>query len=351
MEVKMILTKEEISFIAKESGVFDDRNHLGLTFSMSGDPDGTERDRLKEKGMLTHSGYDCSLMECLQTVAKPDQVSRLMIDLGFLSVQKYTYKKEGFLVLVEVGPEGIQFSRPESIRDSILSLSVFLGISPVSYTSFSLTLTEEEGILLAAVFDLYRRSELTAYLGSGKELAPLSASEIENEMAQATKVGFLPILREAYGFEAIAPSSIKTAVEGLVNKELLTENHGFQLNDMLAMFARSFLIPSCFVTFDTFRMVGDENIAYVGNVCAIAGLHNRALFSYDGNSLRMSTMSAARLLKTIETFMLCPDLVETSENPSVRKAPPGLDAENFCPQCNRTVQPAAKFCGQCGARL
>jgi hypothetical protein len=304
----MILTKKEILYIAENTDVFDDQNNLSLLSSITEKPDGTERDKLEAKGILKKEEYDPPLMEHLKVVAKPDHVSRLMLNNGFSRVERYTYRKDDLLILVEVDPEGLKFSQPSSISDSVLSLFVFLGLSPITYTSFTLSLTKDEGLLLAALVDIYRKHELAAYLGEGEELVSISLAEIENEIAKGSKVGLLAVLYETYDFEPLTPDLIETTAESLIEKELVVNQNGLLLSDMLSMFAKSFLIPGCFVTFDTFSTTSDEEIGYVGNICVSAGLHNLVVFSYDGAVLEMTTLSSVALLKKIEEYMRGPKL-------------------------------------------
>jgi len=304
----MILTKKEIFYIAENTDVFDNQNALSLLSSMSDKPDGTEHGDLDAKGILNKEGYDPLIIENLKIVAKPDHVSRLMLNNGFSRVERYTYRKEDQLILVEVNSEGLKFSQPGSIRDSVLSLSVYLGLSPITYTSFNLSLTKDEGLLLATIVDIYRKSELAAYLGEKKELTPLSLVEIENELTGESKVGLLSILKETYGFEPLSPDLIETTSESLIEKELLLNKDGLLLNGMLSMFAKSFLIPNCFVTFDTFSVISDEEIGYVGNICVAAGLHSLVMFSYDGAALEITTLSSIALFKKIEEYLQGPKL-------------------------------------------
>jgi hypothetical protein len=315
----MILTKKEIFYIAENTDVFENQNALSLLSSMSDKPDGTEHAELEAKGILNEEGYDPLIIENLKIVAKPDHVSRLMLNNGFSRVERYTYRKEDQLILVEVNSEGLKFSQPDSIRDSVLSLSVYLGLSPITYTSFNLSLTKDEGLLLAALVDIYRKSELASYLGEKKELTPLSLVEIENELTGESKVGLLSILKETYGFEPLSPDLIETTSGSMIEKELLLSNDGLLLNDMLSMFARSFLIPNCFVTFDTFSVISDEEIGYVGNICVAAGLHNLVMFSYDGAALEITTLSSIALYKKIEEYLQGPKL-EKSKKSTATKA-------------------------------
>ncbi len=307
-------------------------NYLGLAFTVrtelsfftmleAVETEGSEHASLIGKGVFSGDTYDPEALEILTVLAQPDRCSRLILQNGLFSVEKYTYKKDNRLVLVEADQEGYIFSKSDSLTNSVLTLAEFISLSNITMTELEISLNASEGMVLTAVIDTYRRNALAAFLDKQSSFAPPLFEDIESEFEDSFEGSLLYIIRKVFNFDPVDRAEIEKALQILINKSYILkddQSDGFLLNNDLGVFSSNFLIPECFILYETFSIEGPEEVGFASNYCVTGGMHNTVVYSYNGSSFEMKTMSAASLLRHIEGFLNCPDL-EKGQDATVKE--------------------------------
>lgn len=305
----MHMTAKDISYLGL---AFTDRTELSF-FTMLDDveTDGSEHVNLIEKGVFSGDSYSPEALAILTVLEQPERCSRLILQNGIFSVEKYTYKKDDSLVLVEASKQGYVFSKPDSPADAVLTLADFVSFSNITMTEFDINLDVAEGMVLTAIIDWYRRNALAAFSKKQSSFGPPELKDIESEFEDSFEASLLYIICKAFNFDPINRAEIEKALQSLIDKSyILKEDDGnrFLLNTDFGVFASTFLIPECFILYETFSIKGPGEVGFASNYCVTGGTHNTVVYSYSGSAFGMKTMSAANLLRHIEGFLNCPDL-------------------------------------------
>ena len=193
----MNLTAKEIAFLAPS---FTQTTPLGLFSNIKVETDGTEYDKLVQKGIIKGGGYDPEALEILLQIASPKRCARLVTKNAFFILEKYTYWNDGKLVLAENKGGEFVFRKITDFHDMSIGLSEIFSMSSIKTAEVSVVLPDAEMLVLLAVMDIYRRNTLLDYTGDAKPVMAISQKEILEEAAKGFKNGLVKIITNNYNY-------------------------------------------------------------------------------------------------------------------------------------------------------
>jgi hypothetical protein len=336
----MKLTTKELAFLAKE---FPEQTVIGLFSNINQTPDGTEEKSLTQKGVLTGGRLTAEAKAILEVVAGAKKCTRLIVKNSFIYVEKYTYKANGRLVLAENDAGDMVFTAAEDLTKAVLEIAELVGMSKLKTADIEVLAAADEIMTLLALIDISRKNALLTYVGQELPGSAISLAEIQNQLAAPAPNSLVQMLKINSNYiepkaEAVCDILKKLAVRGCVG----LKEDGYILTDQYDLFAKSFLIPETVVLIESFHINQDNEIVIAGALGLSAGINDLVSFLFDGGQIEISSLSAFQMLRIIENFMQCPEIVEEKDS-----RPPN----GFCPNCGGKTGQNATFCPNCGAKL
>jgi hypothetical protein len=337
----MLLTTKEMAFLLP---AFTDQTALSLFSNLSATPDGSEYGSLIKKGIIQGDSYSPEALEVLMLIAKPERCSRLVVQNEYYIIEKYTYKSGDKIVLAENSNGELLFSQPQDFGDVVISLSDLFGLSKIKTTDLFVSLQANELVVLLAIIDIFRKNTLMTCAGQPPSVTAVSVQDIANELASGFDNGLVKILAKNYNCRIPPTPEIEALLSSLTQKNCITYEQGYQLAQNYATLAKSFLVPESIVLFETFELLGKDELSAAGSVCVTAGLHDIISFSFAGNIIEFSTISATQMLYTIEEFLNCPAFIRETVQDTAVAAP-----VNNIWKCSCGNENTEKFCCSCGS--
>lgn len=300
----MKLTTSEITFLA---GQFSEKTPISLFSSINAAPSGMEEKSLKEKGVLTENGLSQEAAGILQTVAGAARCARVVLRDNFSILEKYTYRKDDKLVLVENDGGEMLFSSPENLSNTIAEYSEYTGMSTIRTTGIQALLPQDEFLVLLAVFDLYRRDSLLSYMGQEVQ-TEISESVIIRQLEVPMPNSLVQMLKKNYGCAVPKPSSMPSILDKIRQAGCITADQNVSLSAEFAAFAGSFLIPECTAVMEVLNLTSANEIVSTSALAVCAGVKDIASFLFASEGIELSAVSGMQLLKMMENFLVCPDI-------------------------------------------
>lgn len=301
----MKLTISEIAFL---SGVAIEKTQLGLFENISVDLDGTEEISLAEKDVYRNGVLSPSAKEILDIVSGARRSSRIMLKDNYCAIEKYTYRNDNKIILVENDDADLFFSMPQDFTETLSELSEFTGMSRIKAVDIEVLLPVFEMMVLLAVIDLYRSSVLSLYLDSSKTMPEIHFADIVGQLNQPMSNSLVQMLKKNYNYDIPQPEITSGILEKLIQEEHLSNGYGFKLSDKLSAFATNFMIPETIVAMEAFSLNEKNEIVSASALGVCAGVKDIAYFIMSGDEIELSSISSMQLLQMIESFLSCPDL-------------------------------------------
>lgn len=323
----MNLTAKEIAYLSPS---FTQTTPLSLFSNIKAEPDGTEYEKLVEKGIIKAGGYDPQALEILLQIASPKRCARLVTKNAFFILEKYTYWNDGKLILAENKGGEFVFSEITDLQDLTIGLSEIFSMSSIKTSDVSIVLPNEEMLVLLAVMDIYRKNTLQDYTGETNPVQAISEKEILEETAKGFKNGLVKILTNNYACQMPDQKDIPGLLTNLTAKKCLVADDGCRLTADYEMLAKNFLIPDTVVQYDALEVMPNGDVPLDGGLSVTAGIHDIITFVFNKDTIGLYSFSAFQLLTVIEKTLSCPKLMEDEKKipppPPVQAAPPPVQA-------------------------
>lgn len=302
----MKLTKKELSFLAER---FHTANPLSLFTNIQESLQGDEQKTLEEKGLLVNGKLTEEAEKLLSTVVEPERCTRLVLKDGTYLIEKYTYKVGSNYTIVENSGGELLFSSLQKLDEVLFQLSQWVGMSDLKTFDVGTTLTNEELLVFFALVDLRRVNVLLSYLGKeSKKEIPFA--EIRAQLEKSEAGSLTRILTGNYHFAIPPIEDTKTILEQLMAKKVVAFAAGYVLQGEYEEFASKFLLPQTVVMLETFNLVAQNELAGAGVFCVCAGMREIISLVFRENVTEIVSLSGRQLLKMIEDFFVCPDVLQ-----------------------------------------
>ncbi len=338
----MTLTTKEIAYLSPS---FTQQTAISLFSNIKATQDGTEYDKLSKKGIIQGNGYEAQALEMLMQIAKPQRCARIIAKNEFFVIEKYSYRSDDKILLVENSNGEFIFKKIEDFNDVIIGLSEIFSMSNIKTADVKVLLKADEMIVLLAIIDIYRKNTLLNYAGNSNQAEIISLQEITNELSKGYENGLVKILIKNYAYKMPMEREIAQLLASLVEKKCLVFKQGYKLSQNYALLATNFLVLDALILLENFQVMANGDVISNGGFFATAGVHNIISFVFEDDNILLSSMSAFQMLSTIESVLECPVFAE--EIVQTAQTPPPI---NNIWQCTCGKTNTANFCPTCGSK-
>ena len=301
----MKLTTKEISFLSKE---FTVKNKISLFTNINVLLDGSEQKSLEEKGVYKDGKLTDAAEEIFKIAAKPQSCTRFVLKDNFYVIEKYTYKANNKIVLVENDGGEMFFSCPENFDKTIMALSEFTGMSNIKTADIEALLSVDAALVFLAMVDIYRKNAMLSYLGQETPNA-VTFAEIRKQLDEPVKNSLVRMLINNYNYTVPKIENTKSILDSLAAQNIAVFKTGYTLTPEYAAFGTSFLIPQTIVQLETFNINERSELATAGVLCVSAGLKDIVSFIFSDGEIEVSAITGGHMLRIIENFLKCPDII------------------------------------------
>jgi len=301
----MRLTKRELTFLAK---TFPQTNTLSLFSNIDAPLQGDEQKTLEEKGVLAGGQQTQEANNLLIAMANPQRCTRIVLKDGTYLIEKYTYKVGESLTLAENSGGEIILSSQQKLDEALFQFSQWVGMSDLKTFNMGTVLTSSELLVLLAMVDIRRKNVLMSYLDIEVK-SFISFGQIRKQLDKPEPNSLTRILAGNYNYSIPKIEDTKGILDQLAAKKIVAFSTGYSLIDQYEEFAKNFLIPQTVVMLETFNLTEKTEIAGAGVLCVCAGMREIMSIVFREGVAEIASISGRQLLKMIENFMNCPDVL------------------------------------------
>jgi len=302
----MKLTLEEISYLSK---IFPHKNAIGLLSNVNAPLKGNEQETLTKKGFLENDKFAPGIEEFLAIVAQPERVCRLVVQSGYLFVEKYSYRKKDKLVLVENENRDILLSVPDDLKRVVHQMIDLFGGSNLKTVDFSQKFSKNELFTFFAVVDLYRKDTLRAYLNETSTTESFTLEQIAQQLEKPSSTDLVAMLKANYKqltlFDLNEPLS-ELRKRGLIEKGGSTK---FTLVPMLL--ARNSLFVRSITLLEILALKQDV-LSVLSVLFFNFSVHDVLRLQFLKDEVLVESVAARDQIQEIELAMACPEIEQGS---------------------------------------
>lgn len=303
----MKLSTQEIAFLSR---YYTEKTQLSLFANLNTSLDGTEEKSLAEKGVLKDGILSPKAKEILDILAVARRSSRIVLKDSSCVVEKYAYRIDDEIVLVENDSGDLLFSIPQDLSKTISEISEFTGMSRIKTANAEALLPSEELVVLLSMVDLFRKNALNSYLDNSKIKPDVQFLDIVKQLDQPMPNSIVQMLKKNYNYSVPNAERTKDILEKLIERNYVINKKGYELNDEYAVFASNFLIPETIVMMEMFNLNMKDEVVGASALCVCAGIKDIVAFIFSSDEIELSSISGMQLLQMTENFLSCPDFTK-----------------------------------------
>lgn len=331
----MELTLEEITYLGR---IFQNKNELGLLSNIGAPLKGDEEKSLIRKGIISDGKLTLGMDNFLNIISNPERCCRFIAQVGYLTVEKYSYYKENRTVLAQNNQGNFVFSIDSDLIGIKGQLVDLYGASNLKTTTISFQMKANELLTFAALVDLYRKEELLCYLSGNQPRNSFSLDELQTYMKNPVKNGLMTFLKTNFKhFPSVI--DLKVAITELIKKFVLINENGLKFNQETMLFAKNFLLVHSVSLLEILNLK-DGQIMISTVIFLNSDVHDVLRIQFLDDEANLSTVTAKQQIDEIMWALNCPELI-------IQQA----EIQRFCPNCGAPIIPESVFCSKCGAKL
>lgn len=301
----MKLTMKEVAYIGR---MYEGLSEISLLANLQEIEDGSELFGLMEKEVIVEDELSPKAREIMDVVASARACTRLFIKDRFCLVEKYVYRFNDQLVLVENDEGDMVFSRISDLGDVSLEVAELIGSSHMKSAELEMVLSHEELLVLLSVVDLYRHMGLKAYLGEETESQPIDEETVVTQLNNARGNSLAQLMLTNYDFKLPSQEQVKAILKSLLAKGCVANGQGYELSERFAHFAKGFLIPETLLTLESLNYDSRGELMTASSLCIGAGLRDLVFLAFGSEDVEIATVTGAEMLRLLENYLQCPSL-------------------------------------------
>lgn len=294
----MILTINECVFL---NNYMDKSSEISLFTNLSSELLGTEMTTLTDKNIMKNEKLTSEAISILEIVSKAEKSSKLILNDQNIVVEKYTYKYNNEIVIVENVDGELCFNKLYSFTDINDELAEFLGISVLKNNAVDILLNSDELLVLLALIDIYRQNELLNYAKFDSDDLNLQKEFLISQIKKPNGSSISKIISSQYELKLSDIDKIDLVIESLIEKKYI--NKDLTLNNELEAFSRSFLIPNLTVLLEQYHINDKGELVILSGFILSAGLRNKLCFIFTSDGIELNSLSSLESLSVIENFL------------------------------------------------
>ena len=301
----MKLDMKELAYISR---MYEGVTPISLLSNLDKIEDGSTLFSLMEKEIIVEDELSAAAQAIMDVVANARACARLFIQDRFCLVEKYVYRFNDQLILVENDEGDLCFSKLETLDGAMEEVAAILGNSPLKSAAVEGLFSYDELVVLLGVIDYTRFFYHKAYLGEAESLLHFDEKAIRHRIQLCRDTDLSQLLTKNYGLQVPDESRWQSAWQALTDKGCLMlapEAPGkMTLSAAYKTFAEGFLIPETLMTLE--RMAYDQagELTTAASICVSAGLKDMLFLSIGSEDGELVSVSGAELLRFTENFML-----------------------------------------------
>jgi len=170
------------------------------------------------------------------------------------------------------------------------------------------TIPNDELLVFFALADIWRENELQSYLGKETE-NEISLRRIQAQLKDPKKGSLTSILTGHYNYSVSKEEDTKKILERLTAKKITAFQSGYSLVGAYEEFAGNFLIPQAVIMLEAFNLTEKNEVTGAGVLCVWAGMREIIAIVFREGAVEIASISGRQLLKMMEDFLNCPDVL------------------------------------------
>jgi hypothetical protein len=302
----MKLRLEEISYLSK---IFPHKNTIGLLSNVNAPLKGNEQETLTKKGFLENGKFAPGIEEFLAIVAEPERVCRLIVQSGYLFVEKYSYRKKDKLVLVENENNEASFSMPDDLSKMVFQMIDLFGGSNLKTVDFSRKFSKNELFTFFAIVDLYRKDTLRAYLNETSTMNSFTLEQIAQQLEKPSSTDFVAMLKANY--KQVQPFDVSETLQELRKKGLIEGQESTQFTLIPLLLGRNALFIRSIVLLEILELKQDV-LSVLSVIFFNCTVHDVLRLQFLQDGVLVNSVSSRDQIREIELAMACPEIEQHS---------------------------------------
>ena len=304
----MKLSMKEVAYIGR---MYENLSEISLLSTLQELEDGSELFSLMEKEIIVEDELAPSVRAIMDVVANAQRSTRLFVKDRLCMIEKYTYRYNDHLVLIENDEGQMLFSRISDLDGVAEEIAELIGSSNMKTAAFEKIMSHNELLVFLSIVDLYRTKGLKAYIGELVPLALISEEEIVTQMETGTGNSLAQMLIQNYEMKIPMGENLKLALEGLVEKGCLERSKEvlYCLTEEYELFAKGFLIPETLLTLESLGYGPTGELVSASSLCIGAGQRDFLFITFGNEDVEIATLTGNEMLHLMENYMLCPSLL------------------------------------------
>lgn len=299
----MELTLEEITYLGN---MMDQKNDLGIFSNIVVPLKGDEKESLVKKGVIFDNNFVPGMDIFLGILSSPQRCCRFVAQVGYLTIEKYSYYKENKLVLAQNNRSKFIFSVDSDLKNVKWQLIDLYGASNLKTTSFSSIMNLDETMIFAALVDLYRKEELLSYICADKSKNSFSLEHLETYITEPMKNGLVNFFLKNFKNFSI-PSDLKVPLSELIKKSIVENNNALRFNEQIQFLAKNLLLFHSVSLLEILNLK-DGKIVVSTTVFLNAGVHDVLRIQLLDKGTDLSTVTSKEQIDEIIWALECPQL-------------------------------------------
>ena len=200
------------------------------------------------------------------------------------------------------------FTLPENFNETIMEFGEFTGMSNVRASNVETLLPINEVLVLLAIADIYRVKAMKGFLGEPVK-DQIYLADIKQQLEVPGKNNLLKMLINNDNLVVPAADEVEHILGKMIDKKIVELHEGYVLQSEFVSFATSVLIPQTLVVLEAFQIHDNGEVITAGALCVSGGIKDTISFIFAGEEIEVSSITGSFLLKIIENYLNCPELV------------------------------------------
>lgn len=301
----MKLNMKEVAYIGR---MYENLSEISLLSTLQEMEDGSELFSLMEKEIIVEGELAPSAKAIMDVVANAQRCTRLFIKDRFCLIEKYTYRYNDQLVLVENDEGQMLFSRISDLDAVAEEIAELIGSSHMKTATLEKIMNHDELLVFLSLVDLYRTMGLKAYIGEMVPLALLSEQDVSVQLETGTGNSLAQMLIQNYEMKIPKGEALSQALAGLLEKGCVNKSNDklYSLSEDYELFAKGFLIPETLLTLESLGYNPTGELVTASSLCIGAGQRDFLFIAFGNDDVELATLTGNEMLRLMENYMLCP---------------------------------------------
>jgi len=298
MELHLLLTPQDLAYLGTQMTGWTDFSPFA---SLKANAEEADLDKMKAAGILDMAGkMTPAAREELETMARADACSRILIATPMGTMEKTVFFHEGKKLVADTNAEGLTVTCPAPAEEFMNLCADLFSTSNLCTVPIDMTLTQAEMSVYLGLCDVVRRRILEQLSGNARDYRKITPEQLWRSQAVAWTNGLVRMAAAAMPGEVPDKEELASAVRSLVEKGICEVQEGdVRLRGEALTAAANFMLVDSSVQIDRFILHAGKPMGERTFVM-YAGLHDIWAMRPAGDVTMLRSISARALLFMID---------------------------------------------------